>query len=178
MEIGKALINDRLRVSKVSSNVFLFLLKKEPTFQQFLLSFLFIKKNLGLNNLKIRKAMNANISDFSLLFVLKRSYFCYYIIWSNKALATSSPAHLFAIRGKPRGCSFRTCSHFADTCVSETIFVANRLRVQIAIMLSATQIGTIPLRSKKWSETILEYFPHSVNNMKRNKEARKVKFFL
>ena len=62
MEIGKALINDRLRVSKVSTNVFLFLLKKEPTFQQFLLSFLFIKKNLGLNNLKIRKAMNANIS--------------------------------------------------------------------------------------------------------------------
>ena len=46
-----------------------------------------------------------------------------------------------------------------------------------AMMISATQIETIPLRSKKWSETTSEYFPQSVNNMKRNKEAREVKVF-
>ena len=48
------------------------------------------------------------------------------------------------------------------------------LRVHTA---ASTQIGTIPIRSKKWCETISEYFPQSVNNMKRNKEVRKVKVF-
>ena len=48
----------------------------------------------------------------------------------------------------------RPCSHFADTCLSETVFVVDTLRVHIAMMASTTQIGTILLRSKKWSETI------------------------
>ena len=72
---------------------------------------------------------------------------------------------------------FRPCSHFADTCSPETIFIADRLGVHTAMMLFATQIGKIPLRSKKWSEMISEYFPQSVNSMKRNKELGKVKLF-
>ena len=36
-------------------------------------------------------------------------------------------------------------------------------------MLSITQIGTIPLRSIKWSETILEWILQNVNNMKIKK---------
>ena len=39
-------------------------LKKQPTFEQILLSFLFIKKTLRLNNLKRRAVMNAKISVF------------------------------------------------------------------------------------------------------------------
>ena len=43
---------------------FPFLKKKQSTFQQFLLSFLFINKTLRLKNLKTRTAMNAKISVF------------------------------------------------------------------------------------------------------------------
>ena len=72
MEIEKALINDRLRVSKVSWKFgipticnfaviypwnLLFSLKV-AYFLTFLLSFLFINKTLRLNNLKTRTAMN------------------------------------------------------------------------------------------------------------------------
>ena len=92
------------------------------------------------------------------------------------------PTHIISVQVKSRnmlrhGSVKRPCSHFADTCGSETIFVADRFRVHANMMLSATQTGTIPLRSKKWSETISEYFPQNVNNMKRNKKARKVKAF-
>ena len=73
--------------------------------------------------------------------------------------------------------SLRPFSQFAGTCRSETIFVANSLRVHTTMTLSATQIGKIPLRSKKYSETISEYSPQSVNGMERNKEAGKVKVF-
>ena len=38
--------------------------------------------------------------------------------------------------------TLRLCSHFADTCRSEIIFVADRLRVHTALMLSPTQIET------------------------------------
>ena len=41
-----------------------YFLKKQPTFKQFLLSFLFINKNVRLNNLKTRTAMNAKTSIF------------------------------------------------------------------------------------------------------------------
>ena len=65
----------------------------------------------------------------------------------------------------------RPCSHFADTYRSETIFVADTLRVHTNMMLSATQISAIPLHSKKWSQAISEYYLKSVNNMKKNKEV-------
>ena len=67
------------------------------------------------------------------------------------------------------------CSYFVYTCRSETSFVADTLWVHTAMMLSATQIGKTPLRSKKWSKAISEYFPQSVNIIKRNKETGKVK---
>ena len=57
----------------------------------------------------------------------------------------------------------RPYSHFADTCGSKTIFV-NRFLAHTAMMLSTTQF-------------VPEYFPQSVNSMKRNKEARKVNIF-
>ena len=38
------------------------------------------------------------------------------------------------------------------TCRSEKIFVANRLRVHTALVLSATKIGTIPNPQKKLSD--------------------------
>ena len=62
------------------------------------------------------------------------------------------------------------------------IFVAETLRVHTALMLSVTQIGTIPLRSKKWSEVISKYISQNVNNMKqgsgtRNKEVVQIKVF-
>ena len=45
---------------------------------------MFINKTLHLNNLKTRTAMNAKISV--LLFVLKPSYICYYIICTSVPL--------------------------------------------------------------------------------------------
>ena len=51
---------------------------------------------------------------------------------------------------------FRPCSHFANRCRSEMSFAADRLRVHTALMLSVTQIGAIPLCSKKWSLAISE----------------------
>ena len=41
-------------------------LKKQPTFKQLILSFLFLNKTLRLNNLKTRTAMNAEISVFDI----------------------------------------------------------------------------------------------------------------
>ena len=57
------------------------------------------------------------------------------------------------------------------------IFVADMLCVHTAMMLSATQIGTVSLCSKKWSKVISKYFLQSVNKMKQNNEAWKVKVF-
>ena len=46
------------------------------------------------------------------------------------------------------------CSHFPDTCHFETIFVSDRFCVHTTLVLSAAQIETIPLLSKKWSRVI------------------------
>ena len=67
----------------------------------------------------------------------------------------------------------RSCSLFMDRSRSETIFVTDRCRVHTALMLFVTQIGTILLCSKKWSETIQEWILQNVNNMKRNHDAGK-----
>ena len=75
MQIEKWLMNDCLRVSKVSwkfgiPNIYNFAVNHPWNLlfslkvAYFLLSFLFINKNLRLNNLKIRTAMNAKISLF------------------------------------------------------------------------------------------------------------------
>ena len=78
MQIEKALIFDLLVFQKYPENfvfeLFIILheftheicyfLKKQPNFQQFLLSFLFINKTLRLNNLNTRTATNAKISVF------------------------------------------------------------------------------------------------------------------
>lgn len=53
------------------------------------------------------------------------------------------------------------------------IFVKDALFGNTVLVLSATPIGTITLRSKKWSRTISEGIFQSLNNMKWNKEARK-----
>ena len=57
-----------------------YFLKKQPTFQQFLLQFqiLFIDNILRLNNLKTRTDLNAEISVF--VFRVKRLHICYYVI--------------------------------------------------------------------------------------------------
>ena len=73
--------------------------------------------------------------------------------------------------------TLRPYSHVADTYRSEMNFVVDLPRVDTATMLPATQIGTIPIGSNKWSEEILECFPQSVNNMTQNKEAGRVKVF-
>ena len=77
--------------------------------------------------------------------------------WSSEYIATSRFIYSARI-------GIRPYSHFPDTCGSKTSFVVDRLRVHTAVMLSATQI-------------VSEYFLQSVNSVKRNKEARKVKFF-
>ena len=51
---------------------------------------------------------------------------------------------------------FRPCSHFANRCRFEKIFAVDRLHVHTALMLSVTQIGAIPLCSKKRSIAISE----------------------
>ena len=67
-----------------------YFLQKWPTFQQFLLSLLFINKTLRLNNLK--KIEKLWMRKFQcLLFVLKRSYTCYYIICMIVPLRFNAP---------------------------------------------------------------------------------------
>ena len=66
MQIEKALINDHLRISKVSWK---FRIPNVDNFAailtlNFLLSFLFINKTLRLNNFTTRTAMNAKTSVF------------------------------------------------------------------------------------------------------------------
>ena len=71
MQIEKAMINDPLRVSKLSWK------SRIPTICNFAViyprnlsfSFLFINKTLRLNNLKTRTAMNAKISVFFFIYV-------------------------------------------------------------------------------------------------------------
>ena len=75
MPIEKALINDRLRVSKVSwkfriPTIYHFVVIYQRNFKlaYFLtvfMSFLFINKTLQLNNFKNRTAMNSKISVFA-----------------------------------------------------------------------------------------------------------------
>ena len=67
-----------------------------------------------------------------------------------------------------------TMFSLCGTCRSEKIFVANRLRVHTALVLSATKIGTIPNPQKKLSRTISECISQSVNNIKQNKGAGKL----
>ena len=86
---------------------------------------------------------------------------CFFILFLNKLYEA-----IIKIKLQQSVGISRPCSHFVDTCRSEMIFVVDTLRVRTAIMLSATQIGTIPFRSKRVSE----YFPQSLNNMERNKE--------
>ena len=45
--------------------------------------------------------------------------------------------------------SVTPCLHFPDTCRFETIFITHRLPVHTTPVLSAAQIGSIPLCSKK-----------------------------
>ena len=57
-----------------------YFLKKQPSFCQFLKSFLLINKTLQLNNLKKTTTVTLMQKFQCLLFVLNQSYVCYYII--------------------------------------------------------------------------------------------------
>ena len=71
MQIEKTLINDLenfafqlILILQQFTREICYFLKNQPTFQQFLLSFLFINKTVRLKNLKARTAINAKISLF------------------------------------------------------------------------------------------------------------------
>ena len=86
-----------------------------------------------------------------------------FLLAASEYIATSVLFIDFVFISSGKICT-RPYSHFADRCGSETISVVDRLHVHTSMMLSGTQI-------------VSEYFPQSVTSMKRNKEARKVKFF-
>ena len=101
MQIEKALIEDRLRVSKTSWkfcvptafnfaviylwNLLLLSWKVAYFIKVFLLPFLFVNKTLRFSNLKCRIAMR---KLQCLLFVVKQSYICHFIICMTVPLRT------------------------------------------------------------------------------------------
>ena len=68
------------------------------------------------------------------------------------------------------GCFIAETDH-VHTCRIETIPKRFLLRIGVVFTLAVTQIGTIPLRSNTWSETISEWISQNVNSMKRNHDA-------
>ena len=80
-------------------------------------------------------------------------------VFSNFLILTSSQWSHQLVLGTPNPI-ITPNSHVTDRCRSQTILVADRCFVLSTPVLPATQIGTNPIHSKKWSEQISQWISH------------------